>query len=483
MGWVKRLVDRVIQKRMGHKDLEFSWSQQESLDAKDRAVIISTYVKDGIQAINEARSDLGLDPVEGGDDPMIFLPTGPVLVKDIEQMSAQQANPPPPPQPGGNVGEGGAPGKEPEAPAGGKAPTGPNGKAPQAGGRAQKAAAKTLYVTRRLKNTAEVRTWAKAQGFGSTIKPTDMHVTIAFSQEPVDWDDVGDSFDIIRVPGADNRTVEPLGDKGAVVLRFQSEELTKRWQQIKDVGASWDYTGYKPHVTISYSGAPADLSSVQPYAGELIFGPEQFAEIEDDWADHISELEVGKAGRAAAVAKGHVAPENAEPVSLPLADPIIEADVQHIAWQLVRDGKTQTQERSVPIADLVATQPVVDRERVARDAADYRDHGQTDEMPLVIDGDVVDGSRGKYFIVAGHHHAEGAARAGATRMRVQVMGAEPEVGKARRSPFRQTGPAARPADPQSRVDEAMRALVAAEAQLRLQADRAARLGPNRGADR
>jgi len=78
MGWVKRLADDVIQNRMGHVDLEFAWTDLRPTDAKDQAVILDTYVKDGIYALNEARDILGLGPVEGGDEPMFFTAQGPV---------------------------------------------------------------------------------------------------------------------------------------------------------------------------------------------------------------------------------------------------------------------------------------------------------------------------------------------------------------------------------------------------------------------
>jgi hypothetical protein len=45
-GWVKRLVDSVIQDRMGHADLEFVWSDVRSTDPKDQAAILGIYVRD-----------------------------------------------------------------------------------------------------------------------------------------------------------------------------------------------------------------------------------------------------------------------------------------------------------------------------------------------------------------------------------------------------------------------------------------------------
>jgi HK97 family phage portal protein len=88
--WVKRLVDGVIQDRMGHTDLEFVWSDVRSTDPKDQASILDIYVKDGIFTLNEARDTLGLAPVEGGDQPMFQTAQGPVAL-DVA-LAAKQAD-------------------------------------------------------------------------------------------------------------------------------------------------------------------------------------------------------------------------------------------------------------------------------------------------------------------------------------------------------------------------------------------------------
>lgn len=155
---------------------------------------------------------------------------------------------------------------------------------------AEDAGKKSLYVSRDLLNADEVIAWAKAQGFKQTLAPDDMHVTIAFSREPVDWTEAGDSVDHLQV-GNGLISVQPLGDKGGIVALFDSPELHKRWQEFRDVGASWDWPEYKPHITLTYSGegAPPDLSKVEPYTGELKFGPEKYAEVDDNWTDKIKE--------------------------------------------------------------------------------------------------------------------------------------------------------------------------------------------------
>ncbi len=60
--------------------------------------------------------------------------------------------------------------------------------APKALGRKD---AKTLYISRPLKNAEAFIEWAKAQGFAKTLAADDLHVTIAFSKAPVDWAKIG----------------------------------------------------------------------------------------------------------------------------------------------------------------------------------------------------------------------------------------------------------------------------------------------------
>jgi HK97 family phage portal protein len=77
MGWVKRLADDVIQRRMGHTDLEFAWSDLRPIDPKEQAEILEIYVKEGIKTRNEARDVLGDGPLPGGDVLMVDTAQGP----------------------------------------------------------------------------------------------------------------------------------------------------------------------------------------------------------------------------------------------------------------------------------------------------------------------------------------------------------------------------------------------------------------------
>jgi hypothetical protein len=114
MFWVARLVNGIIQRRMGHPDLEFAWSDAVPVSPKEQADMVVELTGAGLQTLNEGRDVLGLGPVEGGDEIMFKTATGPVTLDSI-------INPPEPPPvltpmstPGGPA-PNGAPGQNPPA--------------------------------------------------------------------------------------------------------------------------------------------------------------------------------------------------------------------------------------------------------------------------------------------------------------------------------------------------------------------------------
>ncbi|ANI04169.1 hypothetical protein A210_16430 [Pseudomonas putida SJTE-1] len=147
------------------------------------------------------------------------------------------------------------------------------------------AAPRPLYVQRKVTNGADILAWAKAQGFDTTVPADELHVTIAYSRQALDWMKVGGDWGsrqdggLAVAPGG-ARLVEPLGGEGAVVLLFNSSELAWRHMQIREAGASWDYEEYQPHVTITYAAGDLDLSKVEPYRGKIEFGPEIFEDLQ-----------------------------------------------------------------------------------------------------------------------------------------------------------------------------------------------------------
>lgn len=145
-----------------------------------------------------------------------------------------------------------------------------------------------LYISRPLKNKAAFTRWARSQGFTDIVD--DLHVTVLYSRTPVDPFDLpgdwsSDESGELRVRQGGPRKVEQLGPKGAIVLRFANRYLSYRNADLIEAGASSDWPEFTPHVTITYNGAGVDLDKVEPYTGELLFGPEIFERLDTDPVD------------------------------------------------------------------------------------------------------------------------------------------------------------------------------------------------------
>lgn len=150
----------------------------------------------------------------------------------------------------------------------------------------------SLYVHRPLLNSAQLIAWAKEQGFPSTLQPDDFHVTVCFSRDRLDWSSIPpEASEVVALGGV--RKVERFGK--AVVLTFESAEIADRHDQFIEAGASHDFPDYRPHVTITYEGADFDITQIEPYDDELIFGPEVYAPLKEDWSASISEQTLTKA--------------------------------------------------------------------------------------------------------------------------------------------------------------------------------------------
>lgn len=145
---------------------------------------------------------------------------------------------------------------------------------------------KTLYVSRKVLNAAEILKWAKSQGFTDTLDADDLHVTVCYSRTPIDWMAVGSAWESkIEIPEGGARIMETFGD--AKVLLFKSSDLEWRHGSFIEAGASWDHPEYQPHITIAYDDT--DLSKVEAYKGKIVLGPEIFEEVNDDWRASLSD--------------------------------------------------------------------------------------------------------------------------------------------------------------------------------------------------
>lgn len=141
-------------------------------------------------------------------------------------------------------------------------------------------APKPLYVSRKVKNAKEIIAWAKSAGFTDLNDASDLHVTIVYSNAPLDWFTIGESWTAeMKIPAGGPRVVERFGTH--IVLRFKSSELEWRRDAILRAGASADFPEYKPHITIKKEmpGSGGDVESIPAYIGEIVLGPEIFETI------------------------------------------------------------------------------------------------------------------------------------------------------------------------------------------------------------
>jgi hypothetical protein len=71
-NWVKRLIDHVLQDRIGYPDLEFAWIDPRPVQPLEQAKVLDAYVRGGIFTVNEARDILGFAPIAGGEQARIY---------------------------------------------------------------------------------------------------------------------------------------------------------------------------------------------------------------------------------------------------------------------------------------------------------------------------------------------------------------------------------------------------------------------------
>lgn len=146
-----------------------------------------------------------------------------------------------------------------------------------------------LYISRKLDavSARALLAWADKAGFTNLEPAADLHVTQCYSRTPVDWFDMptdnwgNDGEGNLRVRPGGPRAVEVFGGD-AVVLMISSESLSWRASDLKGAGASYDHDPYRPHVTFAKGAQTVDLATVDPFTGNLQFGPEIWEALDTD---------------------------------------------------------------------------------------------------------------------------------------------------------------------------------------------------------
>lgn len=149
------------------------------------------------------------------------------------------------------------------------------------------AAARTLFVSRKLLNPQEFLNHWRGQGVEGLMAAGDLHVTVIHSDVAVDWmklpaDWSSDRSGRLLIPPGGPRVVTHLGNYD--VLEFASSELQWRHEALVAAGVEDKWPDYKPHVSfrrddLSQLAQEADVATLKPYIGRLLFGPEIFEEV------------------------------------------------------------------------------------------------------------------------------------------------------------------------------------------------------------
>jgi SPP1 gp7 family putative phage head morphogenesis protein len=79
MNWVKSLIDYVVWKYFGYEDLEFRWDEEQDTDPKTQMDVLTGYVAAKIVTVDEAREELGRDPLTPEQDEKLNPPAPPPM--------------------------------------------------------------------------------------------------------------------------------------------------------------------------------------------------------------------------------------------------------------------------------------------------------------------------------------------------------------------------------------------------------------------
>jgi phage-related protein (TIGR01555 family) len=162
---------------------------------------------------------------------------------------------------------------------------------------------RSLYVRRDVLNGEEILAHFEEQGVDvSGVDPQDLHVTVLYSRQPVDWIKMGES-NSWYAPGQDDgedapegtdmcvraggpRVMEEFGTPpDTLVMCFASSQLCWRHEDMIQRGASADYPDYTPHLSVAPWDGDADPRTIEPYQGEIYLGPEVFEPVKSGGAE------------------------------------------------------------------------------------------------------------------------------------------------------------------------------------------------------
>lgn len=103
--------------------------------------------------------------------------------------------------------------------------------------------------------------------------PSDFHATMVYSRVHVDFEPL--EFVGVTIPAYNTGFSKWKTDKSwIIVLTLNSKWLNYRFREAKELGATWDFPEYSPHITLSYDAYDYDITQLHPIDFDLIIESE-----------------------------------------------------------------------------------------------------------------------------------------------------------------------------------------------------------------
>lgn len=277
MQYIKSVMDWILTHDLEAPYLEFSWVEDNEFDPSKKAVIDNLYARASIKSIDEIRDGLGLDPLGGAaSKPMYATMNGWVPLDPEEGQQLQVAGAKlrqdtlgGPTPPGGAAPQQAqqralpAPKKDADAAQSTKKPTGPNKDI------TAKYVASGINISRPVLNIDELNEWLASVGF--TPASREFKVEIVDSVVPLVTGDWPEAEPVLLAEGGDRKVAYV---DSQLTLSFESPELFSRFNELSNIGIG--YGGMDtPCLVIDGTFSGALPTSIPPYGGPLLFGPEE----------------------------------------------------------------------------------------------------------------------------------------------------------------------------------------------------------------
>lgn len=93
-SWLKEMIDEILERWFGWPDLQFLWVEAEEMGTKEQSEVNDRDLKNGSTTINAVRAKRGEEPVEGGDEPLIYTSSGVMTLKQALALAQKQLDTP-----------------------------------------------------------------------------------------------------------------------------------------------------------------------------------------------------------------------------------------------------------------------------------------------------------------------------------------------------------------------------------------------------